>query len=137
MLQVLPQVPTKTHPSVNGEAILRVADAIEGRTIPGFGFNMDIIYGNDVCGSVGCIGGWNHVVHHPTDVRWATGWKIMHQAAHDLGLDDQRAAELMNPAQCDCDYNVAIYRATPEQAAACMRHLAYTGEVRWDLFVDA
>lgn len=109
--------------------ILKVADAIEQASVPDLGFNMNVwnaradtwgvtdLSGHN-CKTVACVGGWTCAVfgfHRHDDF----------EAADALGLTNQEAHLLFYPS------GEAAYTATPAQAAACLRHLAETGEVNW------
>jgi len=122
---------------MNVENILRVADAIEQHSIPDFGFLMSdwmdnnvTDYKGDKCGTVACVAGHAYAV--------ATGNLVPSEdlrttAQAFLGLDSITSDDLF------CPYTIDIQdweHITPDQAVRTLRHLAATGEVRWNLSAD-
>lgn len=121
---------------MNKEAILAVADAIEGSTIPDLAFNMNYFYVpmRDVsdpidelveaahgCGTVACIAGWACAVFGETfDPRFDRARDI-------LGLTAEQGEQLFF-ADGALDGLQDIPKA---DAVAVLRHLAETGEVVW------
>ena len=121
---------------MNVENILKVADAIEGHTIPTLGFNMleytssseagiEDMSGHN-CGTVACIGGWAATLASDGKVaRWtASRWRA---AVEYLGLEMSEANDLFVP------HDLRLSAIEPSQAVAVLRHLAKTGEVDWSI----
>jgi hypothetical protein len=119
---------------MNVENILRLADAIEKRSIAGLGFNMmnwidttlpDVA--GHPCGTAACIAGWAYILNtgrmqeHSDEPLWVTAQKL-------LGLDVEDADNLFEPGNPDTWADI-----TDQQAVRTLRHLAATGEVNWNL----
>ncbi|PZP62989.1 MAG: hypothetical protein DI604_28090 [Delftia acidovorans] len=116
---------------MNKERILALANLIEKQPHSAVeevsGFNM-VSYVH-ACGTPACIAGWavasegtpSPLAHQPIQ---PTG--VSSRAAKYLGLEYPEAEELFLGGVYDLD------EITPAQAAACLRHLAETGEVDWD-----
>lgn len=115
---------------MNVENINKVADAIEQRSIPNLGFNMQSWRSNDrdlrydktghKCGTTACVGGWCEAVF--------------------FGGEDTCEAEIRKVLDISYDQSEELFYgmgvamdATPAQAVRTLRHLAATGKVRWDL----
>ena len=126
---------------MNKERILALADLIEKQPhtpLPAEnGFNMaDLVR---ECGTPSCIAGWAawEAEGRPASVRTSTiGWALEREAQNYLGLEGVNKAEL-SPKAYSLFYPTyegcfAYEDITPAQAAACLRHLAETGEVDWD-----
>jgi hypothetical protein len=126
---------------MNVDRILRVADAIEKHEIKDLGFNMGSYYSmleedksGYGCGTTACIGGWAMALAYPGNYlerpwsRDKSGAPVFtnEAAAEWLGLDDERATELMLQ-------DGVIIDATAAEAVRTLRHLAATGEVNWNL----
>ena len=117
------------------ERILELADHIEGLTTHRDYCDMDRHHRAEskvldmgswlmtACGTVACIGGWT--IH-----LW--GKKDADQGESDagrlLGLERSRYIPLFYPDVGDRPWA----SITPAEAAATLRHLAKTGEVRWE-----
>ena len=109
------------------ENILKVADAIEQHSIPGLGFNMNVLhfqYHEDKsgygCGTCACIAGWACAIGNITPPSFEA-------AANFLGLDINNEGDELFWAG---DFNLG--RIELPQAVAALRHLAATGEVDWE-----
>lgn len=126
---------------MNKERILALADLIEKQPHTPVqaesGFNMaDLVR---ECGTPACIAGWAawEEEGRPAAVSAPdTGWCLERKAQQYLGLAPSGEAELSDTAYSlfypEGD-QVGFYdEITPAQAAACLRHLAETGEVDWD-----
>lgn len=97
---------------LNVAEILRVADAVERSG------TYDQTFCHHACGTPACIAG--HVVGHGHQPTW--------DAARDiLGLTDKQAYPLF----AACPLGFFSEAPTNAHAAACLRHLAKTGEVDW------
>lgn len=62
--------------------------------------------------------------------------RIKHDAAEALGIGPATAQQLFcppNPTHSFYSTHSMIRNVTKEQAARCLRHLAVTGEVDWDI----
>jgi hypothetical protein len=119
--------------------ILLVADAIERASVPGLGFNMGGFVGRVTdtfpdlsgrsCGTAACIAGWTVAVHrngaipeqNQPDIDYETDAGVF------LGLRDTDTEALFFPAGFTNDIH------TPEMAIRCLRNLAITGKVDWEL----
>ena len=110
-----------THPSVNGEAILELAEFIEKSPLD---LHMNTSMPRPECGSAGCIVGF-------ATIRWFSGRSLMWtydalRTAECLGITSEQARALFMPKGCELD------RQTKQEAVATLRHLARTGEVNWE-----
>lgn len=88
-------------------------------------FNLTSLVDFRDCGTVACIAG--HAV-----LKWRPGWHygpIMGPAAEILELDEWTAKHLFTPNNTPNGYEAI----DSQQAARTLRHLAATGEVRWDV----
>lgn len=124
---------------VNAENILKVADAIEGKSIPGLGFHMNYLVGNEAddaeddklnvanCNTVACIAGWANALN--ANLPNATfGF-----ARSFLGLDEAQGDQLFyasNHPDAEDGMGPLDY-IEPFRAVRTLRHLAATGEVDW------
>lgn len=126
---------------MNKDRILALADLIEKQphtvSLHGSGFCMNYVLHS--CGTPSCIAGWAawEEEGRPKAVSTPdTGWSLECKAQKYLGLATSVEAELSDIAYSlfypEGD-RVDLYdNITPAQAAACLRHLAETGEVDWD-----
>jgi len=134
--------------TVNAENVLKVADAIENRAIPGVGFNMDWYELNDPekaksydrlnienCGTVACIAGWTHLLFDDDSRK-----EPFTHAKEVLGLSYDQARQLFyadnHPDKVDDGWGsmqAPLDDITPEAAIRTLRHLAATGEVDWSI----
>lgn len=130
--------------TINAENILKVADAIEAKSLPGLGFTMDyFIYsglgaadsdklGVPDCGTVACIAGWaNMVMGERSSPTFAA-------AAAFFGITEDQGEQLFyarnHPlAEEDIygDMNAPLEMISVEEAVRTLRHLAATGVVDW------
>lgn len=132
---------------MNKENILAVADAIEGHTIPGLGFNMGNFVGpprdgeydlsGHSCGTIACIAGTARVVRTGVIVHVLGSHFHWHQEADWLGLDHDDAHELFFAEGFWNGFTAeppgGLGGITPAQAVRVLRHLAQTGEVDWSV----
>lgn len=82
------------------------------------------------CGTVGCLAGWACVALDPKWSVYGYDYRPRPRAAQLLGLDEIRAELLFLPVlgtEAFCQYDDIM----SGEAAATLRHLAATGEVRW------
>jgi hypothetical protein len=126
---------------VNAENALKVADAIEKRTVPHLGFNMNYMIAAanndfakdglnvDNCDTVACIAGWTNVLGGK---RWSATYSF---AGDYLGLRPEQHDQLFyasnHPDADEGDEYGPLTEISPEQAVRTLRHLAETGEVDW------
>lgn len=118
---------------MNRKNILKVADAIEQHSIPDLGFNMARArdtasaefpdMSGHQCRTVSCIKGWAEALSQAE----VSGGRRGDDGYHYLGLSNHVGMALFLPVR----WCLGTY--TPAQAVRCLRHLAETGEVRWDL----
>ena len=127
--------------------ILKVADAIEGATVPDLGFYMGAWIGKDGdadrsgrgCGTTACVAGWAFVVENGFEPREYED-NVCAIAAQYFGLDSDTADCLFVPTADWLDkdnwdpetFRFPITDATPEEAARVLRNLAITGKVDWE-----
>lgn len=127
----------------NVENILKVAEAIERRSVPGLGFNMgwltlqsstmpllgiDHLHVEN-CGTVACIAGWANALagslEEPT-------FKV---AKDFLGLDGAQHSQLFyasnHPDKTERDDTGPLDTIDPVQAVRTLRRFASTGLVDW------
>jgi len=139
---------------MNKNHILRVADAIEQRTIENLGFNMAVTFarydgqyadqsGHD-CGTIACIAGWS-VAFREQDrygevsvSRMAAtleeyGGNVLDDARVWLGLDTDRADALFYGRHHPSG---SINSISVSEAVRTLRHLAETGKVDWEACRD-
>lgn len=129
---------------VNAQNILKVADAIAGKSIPGLGFFMDYLtysgssaadldmIGTPNCGTVACIAGWaSHVMGQPDNPSFS-------EAQSFFGITAEQREELFyarnHPLAEDDGYGwvtAPLDEISGAQAVRTLRHLAATGEVDW------
>ena len=134
---------------MNVENILKVADAIEARSIAWLGFNVRSWYAdrNDgisgieykdqsghKCGTVACIAGWATAVEigetgltEEFEAIRLRGKQLINlplvsTPEEFLGIDQEQANDLFYGAEDD---------TTPEKAVIVLRNLAETGVVDW------
>ena len=95
-----------------------------------FAFHMGVPYDTNKHGTLvqGCIVGSIHKinnVHISDTAKWAD---TKQYAAEYLGINDKQAGVLF------CGGNpFRWFKTSPQDAAAVLRHLAYTGEVNWGI----
>lgn len=132
-----------THSSVNGPAILKVADEMERQK--DIGFSMKSTFSGAACGTAACVAGWAFLILKPEikakdfyttyqNYRNLVGDRFVPFASRLLGISEDKAWDLFyakNHLHADWHHMGEEYRP---QAIKVLRHLAYTGEVRWDLF---
>ena len=116
---------------MNVENIHKVADAIEKHSIPGLGFNMQdfLIKDGHNCETTACICGhavilekWRILTKSELEtINWFSEGKRI------LGLKYHEAYELF------MSFDLNLGSVLSAQAVRTLRHLAATGEVRWDL----
>jgi len=134
---------------MNVENILKVADAIEARSIAWLGFNVRSWYAdrNDglsgieykdqsghKCGTVACIAGWATAVEIGETVlteefeairlrgKQLVNLPLVSTPEEFLGIDEDQANDLFYGAEDD---------TKPEKAVRVLRNLAETGVVDW------
>jgi hypothetical protein len=106
-----------TKPDVNVETILELADFMEA--LPPEKYNQTKCFGNSCC-----IWGWDMVRNH--------------QSYHDspdhgvlfcerMGINRNQFCKLVDGRP------FSYYEPTSKDAARVLRHLAYTGEVNWNI----
>lgn len=103
---------------MNVQRINELADIIEA--LPDSSFDMTRFTDNE-CGTPLCIGGW--AVWHFDRKNFAVG-HIEHKAAKVLGLNLEQHG-IFYP---DC----LFHSVSKHDAAATLRHLAETGDVKWN-----
>ena len=112
---------------MNAEKVRELADFIERRTDLEFDQRMPEI---PECNSAGCITGFAVMLwgSNESDLTFSNSLK------RELALDVDRLCKLFNPQGSSMDTGITdngyITRA---QAVRTLRHLADTGEVRWDV----
>ena len=122
---------------MNVENILKVADAIEIRAVPGLGFNMSSFYADGLpdmsahyCGTTACIAGWAvAIMKGDASGAWGTPDSVI---GNWLGIDSSRTDQLFYALDHEAP-EFAFERVTPKQAVSVLRHLAATGEVDWSI----
>ena len=113
---------------MNVERILQLADIIEVQphapAEADAGFNMARY--THPCGTPACIAGWALAMKgEPIP---GSQIKVFFDAMEWMGLTIEAADDLFVPGTLDTRENY-----TPSQAAKTLRHLAHTGEVKWEL----
>jgi len=130
--------------TINAQNILKVADAIEGKSIPGLGFFMDYLtysgssaahldmIGTPNCGTVACIAGWASHIMGQADRPSFSG------AQEFFGITEVQREELFyarNHPLTEDDgegwVHAPLDQISGEQAVRTLRHLAATGVVDW------
>lgn len=109
------------------QRIIELADLIEA--LPDEQFDMRL-FRHYPCNTPGCIGGWA-VFHFAPNV-----WSRMNEPSGEvakklLGLSNDQAEALFYVGD-SCPDDSLYDSITQQDAAATLRHLAKTGEVKWN-----
>lgn len=114
-------------PDVNGPEIMWFAQEIEDSPHK---LDMSTTYPNVRCGSAGCIIGFGKVIYCSTRVAITGCFAFADNLEARLGLTSAQANKLF---YCESDGGPHFADVTKEIAVAALRHLAHTGEVRFNL----
>lgn len=91
-------------------------------------FNMSSWQSPHSCGTAGCIAGW--IIGSMTGVEAWSRHEIYFKASAAIGISLEKAERLFEPRYSD-GRSLDLDKITPREAAATLRGLAETGEVRW------